>query len=165
MEREAKQQRETEPQPEDFIMLGLDLQNKCDRRGASASAERNFREFFGASSVVVAILWRMLSENDLVPAGGKIVHLLWTLHFFRAYPKAGHACAVAGGSGGAVDPKTHRKFVRAFTYAIADAESIVVSSFSCFLIGLFIAMNWLIEYFMLYLTSRSYLRTVKRVGV
>ena len=42
-------------------------------------------------------------------------------------PKEGPACAIAGGSGGAVDPKTHRKFVWAFIYAIADAESIVVS--------------------------------------
>jgi len=49
------------------------------------------------------------------------------LSFFCAYPKEGHACAVACGSGGAVDPKTHRKFVKAFTYAIADAESIKVS--------------------------------------
>ena len=57
------------------------------------------------------------------------MHILWTLHFFRAYPKEGHACAVAGGSGGAVNPKpkTHRKFVKAFTYAIADTESIKVS--------------------------------------
>ena len=77
--------------------------------------------------MVVAVLWRMLSEYDLVPEGGKIVHILWTLHFFRAYPKEGPACAIAGGSGGAVDPKTHRKIVWAFTYAIADADSIVVS--------------------------------------
>ena len=79
----------------------------------------------------------MLSEYDLVPEGGKIVHILWTLHFFRAYPKEGHACAIAGGSGGAVDPKTHRKFVWAFIYAIADAESIVVSHVLS-LMGLFI---------------------------
>ena len=82
---------------------------------------------FGASSVVVAVLWRMLSEYDMVPEGGKIVHILWTLHFFHAYPKEGHACAIAGGSGGAVDPKTHRKLVLEFIYAIADAESIKVS--------------------------------------
>ena len=139
MDREAERHREMEPQPEDFLMLGLDLQNKCDRRGTWASAERNFREFFGASSVVVAVLWRMLSEYDMVPEGGKIVHILWTLHFFCAYPKEGHACAIAGGSGGAVDPKTHRKFVWAFIYAIANAESIVVSS--CPLTGVFISRN------------------------
>ena len=136
MDREAKRQRETEPQPDDFLMLGLDLQNKSTRRGTSASAERNFREFFGASTVVVAVLWRMLSEYDLVPEGGKLVHILWTLHFLRAYPKEGPASAIAGGSGGAVDPKTHQKFVWAFIYAIADAESIVVSLL-LLLMGLF----------------------------
>ena len=87
MDREAKQHREMEPQPEDFLMLGLDLQNKCDRQGTWASAERNFREFFGASSVVVAVLWRMLSEYDLVTEGGEIVHILWTLHFFVHTPR------------------------------------------------------------------------------
>ncbi len=141
-------------------MLGLHLQNKCDRQGTWASAERNFREFFGASSVVVAVLWRMLSEYDLVPKGGKIVHILWTLHFFRAYPKEGHACAIAGGSGGAVDPKTHRKFVWAFIYAIADAESIVVSS--CPLLQEY---SFPETHIILCFTSRSFLRIVKRVGV
>ena len=136
MDREAKRQRETEPQPDVFFMLGLDLQNKCNRQGTSASAERNFWEFFGASTVVVAVLWRMLSEYDLVPEGGKLVHILWTLHFLRAYPKEGPASAIAGGSGGAVDPKTHRKFVWAFIYAVADAESIVVSLL-LLLMGLF----------------------------
>ena len=47
--------------------------------------------------------------------------------FFCAYPKEGPVCTIAGGSGGAIDPKTHRKFVWAFIYAIANAESIVVS--------------------------------------
>ena len=108
-------------------MLGLDLQNKCDQRGTWASAERNFREFFGASSVVVAIFLRVLSEHDLIPEGGKIVHIPWTLHVCSAYPKEGHERALSGGSGGAVDPKTHRKFVWEFIYAIAEAESIKVS--------------------------------------
>ena len=40
---------------------------------------------------------------------------------------AGHACAVAGGLGCNIDPKTYRKYVWQFIYAIADAESIMVS--------------------------------------
>jgi hypothetical protein len=89
-------------------MLGRELQSKRGPPGSWASAERYFREFFGAGCVVVAILWRMLGEHDLIPEGGKIVHLLWRLHFFRAYPKTGHACAVAGGLGGNIDSKTYR---------------------------------------------------------
>jgi hypothetical protein len=37
MDREAKRQREMEPQPKDFIMLGLELQNKSNQRGTLAS--------------------------------------------------------------------------------------------------------------------------------
>ena len=127
MNREVKRQRETEPKPNNFLMLGRELQNKRGPPGSWASAEQDFREFFGAGCVVVAILWRMLGEHNLIPEGGKIVHLLWTLHFFRAYPKTGHACAVAGGLGGNIDSKTYRKYVWKFIYAIADAESIMVS--------------------------------------
>ena len=47
--------------------------------------------------------------------------------FFRAYPMAGHACAVAGGLGGNIDTKMYRKYVWQFIYAIADAESIMVN--------------------------------------
>ena len=57
MDREAKRQREKDPQLEDFLMLGLNLQNKANRQeGSLASAERNFQEFFGTSSLVVAVL-------------------------------------------------------------------------------------------------------------
>jgi hypothetical protein len=74
-------------------MLGRELQNKRGPPGSWASAEWDFRESFGADFVVVAILWRMLGEHNFIPEGGKIVHLLLTLHFFCAYPKTGHACA------------------------------------------------------------------------
>ena len=108
MNREVKRQRETEPQPNDFLMLERELQNKRGPPGSWASAERDFREFFGTGCVVVAIQWRMLGEHDLIPEGGKIVHLLWTLHFVRAYPKTGHACAVAaGGLGGNILTPKH----------------------------------------------------------
>jgi hypothetical protein len=156
MDLEAQRQMDTEPQPNDFLLLGRELQNKRGPPGAWASAERDFREFFGAGCVVVAILWRMLNEHDLVPEGGKIVHLLWTLHFVRAYPKAGHACAVAGGLGGNIDPKTYRKYVWQFIYAIADAESIMVS---CLL--QILQMLLLVKISLLYLFSRFFLRIVK----
>jgi hypothetical protein len=72
MNREVKRQKETDPQPNDFLMLGRELQNKRGPPGSWASAERDFREFFGAGCVVVAILWRMLGEHDLIPEGGKL---------------------------------------------------------------------------------------------
>ena len=106
---------------------------------------------------MVAILWRMLGEHDLITEGGKIVHLLWTLHFFHAYPKTGHACAVAGGLGGKIDSKTYCKYVWQFIYAIADAESIMVS-----LLPLLLPMVLLFKISLLYLFSRFFLRVVKK---
>ena len=122
------------------------------------SAERDFREFFGVGCAVVAILWRMLGEHDLIPEGGKIVHLIWTLHFFRAYPKTGHVCAVACGLGGNIDPKTYRKYVWQFIYAIADAESIMVSC----LLPLLLLMVLLFKISLLYLFSRFFSRDIKK---
>ena len=69
----------------------------------------------------------MLVQSELLPARSKIKHLLWTLYFLKAYPKEGLACAVIGGSGGAVDPKTFRKWVWLFIAVIADLKECVVS--------------------------------------
>ena len=102
--------------------------------------------------MVVAILWRMLGEHSLIPEGGKIVHLLWTLHFFCAFPKTGHACAVAGGLGGKIDSKTYRKYVWQFIYAIAYAKSIMVSC----LLPLLLSDDDTFQISLLYLFSRFF---------
>jgi hypothetical protein len=47
MDREAKRKRDTEPQPNKFLLLGRELQNKRGPPGAWASAEQDFREFLG----------------------------------------------------------------------------------------------------------------------
>ena len=56
-----------------------------------------------------------------------LVHLLWALYFMKVYPKEGTACATAGGSGGAIDPKTLRKYVWPIILGLADLEPNVVS--------------------------------------
>ena len=50
------------------------------------------------------------------------------------YPLQAPGCAAVGASGGAVDPKTHRKWVWAYIEAIAIAElvEVVVSIFDCY---------------------------------
>jgi len=122
-----KRRRETEPSPEDFILIGKDIQNKSGQPiGLASTEERAFCEFFGTTAVVVANLWRIVSEQDIIP-GETIQHLLWALHFMRAYPKEGAACATVGGLGGAIDPKTLRKYIWPFIYTIADLSSVVVS--------------------------------------
>jgi len=90
------------------------------------SDDRRFREFFGASVLVVMALWNLLVDTDLLPENGQIVHLLWTLYFFKVYPKQNVACSAAGGTRGAVDPKTFRKYVWPFVSAISDLEQIVI---------------------------------------
>ena len=128
MDDSNKRKHDTEPTPEDFILVGKDIQNKSGRStGSAAEEERAFREFFGTTAPVVTALWRLLTEHSLVPEEGMIKHLLWTLHFLRAYPKQAVACSTVGGSGGAIDPKTLRNHIWPFIEAIAFLIPDVVS--------------------------------------
>ena len=123
-----KQKRNTEPTPEDFVLIGKDIQNKSGRSiGSAAEEERAFREFFGMTAPVVTALWKLLAEHTLIPEEGTIKHLLWTLHFVRAYPKQAVACSTVGGSGGAIDPKMLRNHIWPFIEAIAFLIPDVVS--------------------------------------
>ncbi len=91
-----------------MIIAGKSLQNKSGRVvGATGTEECAFREFFGTSPLVATVLWNTMAlvatvlwntmvARDIVPAEGEINHLLWTLHFMKAYPKQGVACSMAG---------------------------------------------------------------------
>jgi hypothetical protein len=80
---------------------------------------------------VVKILWELIVRDKLQPKGGRPEHLLWMLYFLKVYPKQGPGCLVVGASAGAVDPKTHRKWVWAFIEAIAELVDCVVSNSQC----------------------------------
>jgi hypothetical protein len=113
----------------DFMPDARDIMNKFPRPDAAASTEiRAFRETFGTSVLIVSKLWSMLWEEDILPEGGRPKHLLWALHFLKVYPLQAPGCAAVGASGGAVDPKTHCKWVWAFIDAIAELVDEVVSS-------------------------------------
>ena len=106
------------------------IQNRVSRVVGTTDMEaRLFREFFGTSVDAVEIVWDLLIRDDLLPEKGRPKHLLWALHFMKAYPKQGPGCSVVGASAGAVDPKTFRKWVWAFIVAIAELEEVVVSIF------------------------------------
>ena len=66
-------------------------------------------------------------DCDGLPLEGEINHLLWTLHFLKAYPKQAAVCLTVGGSTGAIDPKTFRKHMWPFIRAIPDLKTNVVS--------------------------------------
>jgi hypothetical protein len=115
----------------DFEALARDIQNRASRRvGAATTETRHFREFFGTSVLVVEKTWELLERDSLLPEGGRPKHLLWALHFMKVYPKQSPGCSAVGASAGAVDPKTHRKWVWAFIDAVANLDDIVVSNYS-----------------------------------
>ena len=160
----AKRMRETELTPEDFILWGKEIQNKIGRAGSDALEDRAFREFFGMTANVVSKIWGKLTETDRVPIEVAPKHLLWSFYFMRAYPKQGVTCAVVGGSAGAIDPKTLRKFIWPLIEATADLFSDVVSL-------LCIVCSLAAEYYtspfsrLFIFCSRLFLRTGKRVAV
>ena len=111
-----------------FMPDARDIMNKSPRPNAAASTEiRAFRETFGTSLLIVSKVWSMLWEEDILPEGGHPKHLLWALHFLKVYPLQAPGCAAVGASGGAVDPKTHHKWVWAFIDAIAELVDEVMS--------------------------------------
>ena len=112
----------------DFMPDARDIMNKFPRPDAAASTEiRAFRETFGTSMPIVSMVWSMLLEEDVLPEGGRPKHLLWARHFLKVYPLQAPGCAAVGGSAGAVDAKTHKKWVWAFIDAIAELVDEVVS--------------------------------------
>jgi len=118
------------PMP-DFKALARDIQNRASHRvGAATTETRHFREFFGTSVLVVEKTWELLERDSLLPEGGHPKHLLWALHFMKVYPKQSPGCSAVGASAGAVDPKTHRKWVWAFIDAVDNLVDIVVSNHS-----------------------------------
>ncbi len=100
------------------------------RVGAATMETRHFREFFGTSVLVLEKVRELLDRDSLLPEGGRPKHLLWALHFMKVYPKQSPGCSAVGASAGAVDPKTHRKWVWAFIDAVANLDDIVVSNHS-----------------------------------
>ena len=132
-ESDTKRKRMSNPVARDFLLIGKDIQNKAGRPiGSMGTEDRNFREFFGTGPFVVAKLWTLMTDHDFIPPDGEITHLMWTLHFLKAYPRQGAVCSTVGGSSGAIDPKTFRKYIWPFIRAMADLEPAVVS-INCFL--------------------------------
>ena len=113
-----------------FHCAARDVMNRASRKvGSAAREDRRFREHFGAPFAIVRMVWDMLVEGGLLPEKGLPKHLLWTLYFLKCYPKESPGCAAVGGSRGAIDPKTMRKWVWLFLERINDLADEVVSVF------------------------------------
>jgi hypothetical protein len=92
----------------------------------AATEARAFRETFDTPLHNVGRVWFLLDQEELQPPNGRPKHLLWALHILKVYPLQAPGCAAVGASGGAVDPKTHRKWVWAYIEAIAELVDKVV---------------------------------------
>jgi hypothetical protein len=113
-----------------FLRDARDIQNRTSRFvGTAAIEDRQFRGLFGACIEIVLKVWLMLGEGGLRPKKSKPKHLLWTLYFLKVYPSEAPGCSAVGGSKGAIDPKTLRKWVWLFIECIAELADDVVSIF------------------------------------
>jgi hypothetical protein len=45
--------------------------------------DRDFWATFGCGTLVIVSLWELLVNNDLLPHGGTLEHLLWTCTFLK----------------------------------------------------------------------------------
>ncbi len=79
-------------------------------------------------------LWFLLNQENLQPVSGRPKHLLWALHFMKVYTKQAPGCAAVSASGGAINPKTHQKWVWAYIKAVTKLVDEVVSLFIVFYI-------------------------------
>ena len=114
---------------DEIMSVGRDIQNRSSRRvGAKVVEDRFFKEYFGVCPLIVSIVWNLLAQHDLIPEKGEIKYLLWALVFLKVYPKQGLVCSLVGGSNGAVDPKTFRKWVWKFIFNISFLDEVVVSN-------------------------------------
>ncbi len=120
-----------------FPAIAQDIQNqaKCCV-GSGLTEARLFREFFGTCVRVLELLWKLIVQGNHLPNDSRPKHLMWCLHFLKVYPKQGPGCAAIGGSerGGAVDPRTHQKWVWKFIEAVTKLVDIVARIFVYFCI-------------------------------
>lgn len=89
---------------------------------APIEEDKAFRALFGCGPAIVHRLWILLCEHELVPEGGSMTHLLWTLMYAKTYGKWKTMRKIAQ-----ADPKTLRLWIGLFIEAIAYLEPVVVS--------------------------------------
>ena len=88
----------------------------------TAARHKHFGDTFGASPVVVAILWEKITTMDLAPLNSMPIHLLWSLFFMKIYQTNKVMATFAGAS-----VPTFTKWVWDFIFAIAKLRPFLVS--------------------------------------
>ena len=122
-ERDGKRQRETQPDVKEIMIIARRLWRRNPFAQYSAQQEdRDFRESFGCTPMVVLAAWNLLAADDLIPENGSLEHLLWTLAFMKSYNTRRNLSMLCGGA----DPGTIQKYAFAFIERLADLEPLLV---------------------------------------
>ena len=96
--------------------------NRDDYLSRTVQAEeRDFRESFRCGPYVVADLWVLLQDEDVLPPNSSINKLLWSLFFLKKYTTEAQLCNALN-----VDRKLFREICWGFIEAISLIESKVV---------------------------------------
>ena len=122
--------------PRDFELAASDIVRRDLRKISSTRRDRLFRSFFGCSSKVCALVWRLIDPyrsmiREYTTVSPK--HYLWCLMFLKIYANENVHSSMAG-----VDPKTFRKWCWIFVKKIANLDVELVSLFVPFILYLFI---------------------------
>ena len=118
----TKRQRKDPPSVENVMYYARFLmENDPFKERALLEEDQTFRTLIGCGPLIVLKLWLMLNVNDLVPRGGQLKHLLWTLLYCKTYAKWKTMRTLTK-----TDPKTLRKWINLFFDAIGELKSHVV---------------------------------------
>lgn len=99
---------------ETFWLIGHGITKHSLRHGATDSAMRCFREFFGAPPTICTLIWNILYDKDLIPPDAHPRHLMWTLFYLKTY----NTCNVTTATLGCCE-NTFRKWRTIFLELIA----------------------------------------------
>eukprot|EP00957_Ditylum_brightwellii_P145225 11061212-Ditylum_brightwellii.AAC.1 len=77
---------------------------------------------FGCGILVAPKLWNILIHYGLLPDGGELKHLMWTLCFLKMYAKSNALAKLCGGA----NVKTIRKWNWQFIQALSNLEPYII---------------------------------------
>jgi hypothetical protein len=119
----TKRARVSEVSEDDVIHFGRILMSDDPfKHRAPKEEDAAFRALFGCKPLIILKLWNLLAENDLIPDGVRMTHLLWTFIYCKQYPKWKTMSMLTK-----ADQKTIRKFIRDILYNVELLEGEVVS--------------------------------------
>lgn len=114
----------------DFDLLAADIAGMPRSSTALVSTRNKYMiEFFGVPPIVMAKAWELIVENnEALRQGAKKKHLLWALHYLKAYPSNKVMCKTMKlrDDKNIPDRKTLSKWVGYFIEEVCELEHIVI---------------------------------------